>query len=76
MVEKLLQQVINETKKLNKDERFIVKDLFVGYQWNRIPISVRMELGRLFKNYIDSNRINIVALDKTKCGGQQKYKIT
>ena len=35
-VNDLLFIAINETKKLNANEIFLVRDLFKGYEWNRI----------------------------------------
>jgi hypothetical protein len=36
-VNELLEDAIKETEKLNVGEVFLVKDLFKGYVWNRIP---------------------------------------
>ena len=47
-VNDLLFIAINETKKLNANEIFLVRDLFKGYEWNRISRSDRLLLGTLF----------------------------
>ncbi|MGM7665114.1 single-stranded DNA-binding protein [Bacillaceae bacterium C204] len=39
---------IQEVENLNSDERFLVKDLFKGYEWNRLAIGDRRSLGALF----------------------------
>ena len=65
---------INETTKLNNGEFFLLRDLFKGYEWNRISRSNRLLLGTLFLNKINSENFEIVASTKTS-SGQQKYKI-
>ena len=49
-VNELLEEAIEEIGKLNKGEVFLVKELFKGYIWNRIPRSDRLLLGTLFLN--------------------------
>ncbi|MFP5116142.1 single-stranded DNA-binding protein [Neobacillus sp. 204] len=43
-----LKLAIQEVENLNSDERFLVKDLFKGYEWNRLAIGDRRSLGALF----------------------------
>ena len=70
----VLEQAILETKYLNKDEVFLLKDLFKGYEWNRIPRKSRLLLGTLFLNNVNSSNNNeIEAIDKTS-SNQQKYR--
>ena len=54
-------------------EQFLLKDLFKGYEWNRISRSERLLLGTLFLNYINTTKGNITAIEKTS-SGQQQYK--
>lgn len=69
-----LEQAILETKYLDEDEVFLVKDLFKGYEWNRIPRTSRLLLGTLFLNHVNSsNNQDIEAIDKTS-SNQQKYR--
>ena len=49
-VNELLEEAIRETENLNDCEVFLVKDLFKGYVWNRIPRKDRLLLGTLFLN--------------------------
>ncbi len=73
-VNKLLQDAILEISKLNHDEEFLVKDLFYGYKWKRIPIKDRILLGTLFLNYVNKNAgLGISPIEKTT-SNQQKYK--
>ena len=53
----LLNMAINETTKLNNGEFFLLRDLFKGYEWNRISRSNRLLLGTLFLNKINSENI-------------------
>lgn len=69
----LLEIAKEELKNLNSEEIFLVRDLFKGYEWNRIFRSNRLLLGTLFINYIKSADIGIVPIEKTS-SGQQRYK--
>lgn len=71
----LLLKAIKEVDNLTKNEVFLVKDLFKGYEWNRISRGNRLLLGTLFLNYVNSNdNNNLVAVEKTS-SGQQKYRV-
>lgn len=70
----LLQQAINELSNLNSGEMFLVKELFKGYEWNRLDRSVRLNLGTIFLNHIQNNsNLSISILGKTS-SNQQKYQ--
>ena len=69
----LLEIAKEELKNLNSEEIFLVRDLFKGYEWNRISKSNRLLLGTLFINYIKSTDIGIIPIEKTS-SGQQRYK--
>ena len=44
----LLEKAVNETAELSDGEVFLLRDLFKGYEWNRISRSTRLLLGTLF----------------------------
>ena len=69
----LLERAIEETKSLITGEVFLVRDLFKGYEWNRILLKDRLLLGTLFLNYITKTDGNIEAVEKTS-SNQQRYK--
>lgn len=71
----LLLTTIDETKNLLVGESFLVKDLFKGYLWNRIPKGERLMLGSMFLSYITNNDIDIRVLHKG-ASGQQRYEKT
>ncbi|MFB6468537.1 single-stranded DNA-binding protein [Cytobacillus sp. Hz8] len=73
-VNELLNVAIKETERLKQGEIFLVKDLFKGYEWNRIPRNQRLLLGILFLNRVNSLKDFIQVFEKTS-SGQQKYKI-
>ena len=70
----LLEIAIKETINLKTNEVFLLRELFKGYEWNRIERKDRLLLGSLFLNYIKSENSNIKILEKTS-SGQQKYII-
>ena len=72
-VNNLLDKALLEAQYLNKDEVFLVKDLFKGYEWSRIPIKDRLLLGTLFLNHIHKTNCSILPIEKTS-SNQQKYK--
>lgn len=71
-VNAILEYAINEMYKVKTGEIILVKDLFKGYEWNRIPRSDRLLLGILFLNKIRSMDLGVKAIEKTS-SGQQKY---
>ncbi len=72
-VNDLLEKAIKETNNIKVDEIFLVKDLFKGYEWNRIPKNDRLLLGTLFLNQINKIDGDIKPIEKTK-SGQQRYR--
>lgn len=73
-INSLLETAIKETDSLYDGEIFLLRDLFKGYEWNRISRSTRLLLGTLFLNKITSENLEIEASAKTS-SGQQKYQI-
>jgi hypothetical protein len=52
-VESLLSDAISTLDNLRSGEKFIVKDLFRGYEWNRIERANRTRLGSRFFYYAE-----------------------
>jgi hypothetical protein len=69
----LLEEAVSETENLNDGEVFLVKDLFKGYVWNRIPRKDRLLLGTLFLNWVNKTDGNLKAIEKTS-SNQQRYE--
>ncbi len=72
-VNKLLNDAVNETRNLNDGEIFLVKDLFMGYVWKRIPHGDRLLLGILFLKHVNQTAGSIQVIEKTS-SKQQRYK--
>lgn len=72
-VNELLDIAKNEIKNINNEEMFLLRDLFKGYEWNRISRSDRLLLGTLFLNFIKTAESDISPIEKTS-SGQQRYK--
>ncbi|MPM08837.1 hypothetical protein SDC9_55153 [bioreactor metagenome] len=71
-VNMLLAEAIKEAQNLYEGEVFLVKDLFKGYVWNRIPRKDRLLLGTLFLNSVNQMDADLKAIEKTS-SNQQKY---
>lgn len=72
-VNDLLEIAVKETYNLLEGEVFLVKELFKGYEWNRIAVKNRLLLGTLFLNQVHKKEFGLVAIEKTS-SHQQKYK--
>lgn len=74
-INELLQIAIDETANIVPGEKFLLKDLFKGYEWNRILRKDRLLLGTLFLNFVNSkdNDKGISTIEKTS-SNQQKYQ--
>jgi len=71
----LLETALNETKNLKEGESFLVRDLFKGYLWNRIPKGDRLLLGSLFLSYVVNQDSDLTVIKKG-ASGQQLYQKT
>ncbi len=71
----LLEEAIAETENVAAGEVFLVKDLFKGYIWHRIPLKDRLLLGTLFLNYVHKINGGLSAIEKTSSNQQQYKKI-
>lgn len=69
---KLLKKAWQETKELKDGETFLLKDLFKGYKWNRMPTETRTALGRAFMEKAGSK--NSVEVIGKSSSNQQQYK--
>lgn len=74
-VNELLEKAIRETENIQPGETFLLKDLFMGYEWNRIDRSSRLLLGTLFLNHVNKVKGEINAIEKN-VSGQQRYEKT
>ena len=74
-VNQLLIQALEEANNIQMGEVFLVKDLFKGYFWNRIPRKNRLLLGTLFLNEIKKDSNSIQPITKTTSGQQRYLKI-
>ena len=72
-VNQLLEEAIKETTNLNVGETFLVKDLYKGYMWKRIPHGNRLLLGTLFLNHVHKTQGYIKKIEKTS-SKQQRYR--
>lgn len=70
----LFNAAINTLNDLEEDETFIVRDLFRGFEWNRIEKGNRTKLGSMFYTYAQGSGINIVEPIKKTPQNQQIYK--
>lgn len=72
-VDELLAEALAETKHLQEGEVFLVKDLFKGYVWHRLPIKERLLLGTLFLHEVNKAPCGVLPVEKTS-SHQQRYK--
>lgn len=71
----LLKHAKMELDCLNDGEVFLLRELFKGYEWNRIPRKKRLLLGTLFLNYVESGENKRVKAISKSSSNQQKYII-
>lgn len=72
-LEELFLVAKNTLNEISTGEEFIVKDLFRGFEWQRIAIGDRTKLGSRFFNFSNHEGSTIIrSLGKTP-QNQQKY---
>ena len=67
----LLQKALDELKIVPVGTEFTVKDLFLGYYWNSLPITDRLTLGTLFMHNIQGLPVEKI---HKNAANQQLYK--
>lgn len=73
-----LQELVDMAKESLNDvyagETFIVKELFRGFEWNRIPKGLRTKLGSMFLLYAQGEAIDQLEVMGKTPQNQQIYK--
>ncbi|WP_199794652.1 DUF1413 domain-containing protein [Lentibacillus sp. Marseille-P4043] len=71
----LLNHAVGALKELNNDDgEFVLKDLFRGFEWNRITKGDRTKLGSMFLSYSRNENTAIIEPTEKTPQNQQKYK--
>ncbi len=69
-----LEKAIQEIPFLNHNEEFLIRDLFKGYEWNRLEIGERRQLGSVFQNAVKNGELRgVVGMGEKSTSNQQKY---
>ncbi|MCL2169769.1 MAG: single-stranded DNA-binding protein [Defluviitaleaceae bacterium] len=76
MVQQLVDQAIAEVENVSQDDKpFMVRDLFLGYEWNRLSNYIRAQVGfGFFHQYADNESISQVEILKKTARNQQLYR--
>lgn len=74
-INNFLENAVIETKNVLLGKEFLLRDLFKGYEWNRISRSDRLLLGTLFLDHVKTFKSSIAAVEKTSSGQQQYRKV-
>ncbi|HDX9641106.1 single-stranded DNA-binding protein [Bacillus sp. TH22] len=70
-----LKLAVQEVENLNPGEMFLIKDLFKGYEWNRLAIGDRRSLGSLFLHEVKYGELNEkIEIGIKSSANQQQYK--
>ena len=72
-----LQQALGELANLHSGEVFLLSDLFKGYEWKRIKVSDRIQLGQMFLAQVtgQGNNFGVIALGKNSANHEEYRKV-
>ena len=74
-IESLIDHAISEIPKLQLGEQFMVRDLFIGYEWNRLSNYVRAKVGAgFYYQYAKDENLSQVDILAKSAQNQQKYR--
>ena len=73
-VNALISHAISEVSNLQSGEKFMVRDLFLGYEWNRLSNYVRANVGSGFYHQYAVSDVSQVTIEEKSPQNQQKYK--
>jgi len=68
----IIDAAVKELDNLQKGERFLLRDLFKGYIWNRVSDGDRRTLGRIFLYEFEKGGLPL-EIDGNNNAGQQYY---
>ena len=73
-IQLLIDHAITQVPKLNSGEKFMARDLFLGYEWNRLTNYVRAQVGSgFYHQYAKEDASEVTILEKT-ARNQQLYR--
>lgn len=72
-VSTLMQLAQAELAGLAQGEVFTVRDLFKGYEWNRLPMGVRRQLGNVFFAFAEGAGAALIDIGPKTPQNQQQY---
>lgn len=72
-LQELLDVAKETVKEVASGEEFIVKDLFRGFEWNRIAKGNRTKLGSMFLNYVQNEGEKLLKVLNKTPQNQQMY---
>ncbi len=72
-VSQLMQLAQAELPNLTQGEVFTVRDLFRGYQWNRLPKGTRIQLGNVFFAFAQAAGAALIDIGPKTPQNQQQY---
>lgn len=73
-LQELFTYALNATEKVISGETFMVRDLFTGLEWKRVPKGLRTKLGSMFLNYVQNQQPQIFLENGKTPQNQQIYK--
>ena len=73
-LQELFDLAVKATDMVADGETFMVRDLFTGLEWNRIPRGLRTKLGAMFLLHIQNQTPQIFAENGKTPQNQQIYK--
>lgn len=73
-LENLLKEAIQQLHYMDVGDEFLIKDLYTGIKWKRLPRDTRIQIGKLFFNYAETSQGKIEIMAKTTAN-HQLYKI-
>ena len=74
-IESLITHAISEVPNLQSDEKFMVRDLFIGYEWNRLSNYTRAQVGaKFYYDYAKVEGLSQVEILAKSARNQQLYR--
>lgn len=72
-LDELFTRAVSEISNVVSGERILVKELFLGYEWNRIEKGNRTRLGSMFYRYAQNQGSDLLLPIEKTPQNQQKY---